>query len=143
MNLVVVDTSRILEKMERGILEEYFREYEASGNKLLISDRVFAELDGKFDDPEQKISFQTLIKEKIDSGLIIDSRHRYTLKKNFKELFRQLKHVPVHLSTTDRYLIALNVQENAYLDTTDTGIIRALNILKVSKNKWRKYMGLE
>ena len=141
--IIVTDTSRIIEKIERGNLDKYFRECEVSGNRILLDSRVFAELDGQLDDPEQKEKLHLLINEKIASGVIISSRHRYTLKKTFKELFHRLKNMPVHLSTTDRHLIALSIQEDAYLDTTDTGIIRALSILKISKNPWRRYMGLE
>lgn len=140
---IIIDTSQIIEKLEKRTLKTYLKHHEANGDKLFIDTRVYAELANKLSNPKLKEHFHTLIKEKKASGLIINSRHRYTLKRTFKELFQNLKNKHVHLSTTDRHLIALSVQENAYLDTTDDGIKQALRILKSSKNPWRHYMRLD
>jgi rRNA-processing protein FCF1 len=141
MHNVIVDTSRIIERLQANALDDYFGLHLQEKNKLFIDPHVLAELDSDvLFEPEQKITLQKLIQKYSTAGLIIESTHRYRLKRPFKDLYQDLKNSHVGGDRTDRHLIALSIQENATLDTTDGGITRTLNKLKFSNNRWRQFM---
>jgi len=132
----VIDTSSILEFSEQGILTERFNELFQTEDEIYIPFEVLKEIQGKLDE-DKRTEFERIFQLGIKKNIIVKARHKYKLSKFFKKLTSFLKTTHIHLSRTDRIVIALAGQTHSYVETTDTGIIKALSFLKISKNPWK------
>ena len=80
----------------------------------------------------------------INKKIIVSATHKYKLNRHFKELTSYLKTKHVHLSRTDRIIIALVGQTKSDVESKDTKINQTISLLKVSQSPWqRDFLQLE
>lgn len=132
------DANTIIKKLEENILEVTFEEIKHHGDEVWVTFDVQRELNDKLDD-ENKIKFQNLLKNGSKEGFVIDSRNKFRIREPFKTAAQDLRKLHVRLQRTDRNLIALSLQVKAKIVTTDTGIEKALNIIKTTNNPYRSF----
>ena len=134
----LLDTSQIVDWIQKGTIENNFYEMNESGDEIWVSLDVMSELRGILEDNEL-IKFENLLKEGIKAGYVVGSHHKYRLREPFKTLAQDLRREKVRLERTDRNLIALSYQIKGKIKTTDPGIMIALDILKHANGPWKKY----
>ncbi len=132
------DANTIINKLEDNLLEVTFEEFRQHRDEIWVTLDVQRELNGKLDD-ENKIKFENIMKKGTKEGYVIDSRHKFRIKEPFKTMAQDLRKLHVRLQRTDRNLIALSCQVKAKIISTDTGIEKALEIIKTTNNPYRNF----
>ena len=106
---------------------------------IYITFGVRREVEGLLHSQAQTETWHKLLKEGLQQRLIVKSRHKYTLDRDYKKLFYNLHTFSVKLSDVERNLIALSFQVGIEIDTDDPRIIRVSNEIKSSPHL-RKYV---
>jgi hypothetical protein len=139
---IAADT--IVNRIRNGTLEKHLREYKENNYHLYLSYGIRAQIEENFTDEEQEYAktYHTLLKEVIKQGLVINSRHKYTLEKFFKPLHKHLLGLEEKLNDAERHLVVLSLQLGIEIDTDDKRIINTINEIKTTTHLQKYAMKL-
>ena len=83
-------TDIVLRHLRSSRLEEFLRNCRNNGVRVYIPFGVRKEVEESLDNPIETESLHRIMKEGLSQGVIVKSRHKYDLDRDFKILFRRL-----------------------------------------------------
>lgn len=131
-NSLVMAVVPLLNKLENNTLSNYFSECSSRDIVLYIPYGVRRKIEGSLSDENQTAQWHRLIKEAIKQRIVVDSLHKYKLKREYRELYHKLNSFHEKLTPVERNLISLSFQLGIDVVSDDPKIIRALSEVKTS-----------
>jgi len=129
---MAVSADVLIDNINNNTLAQFFSKYRAMGDTLYIPFGVRRKVEESLDNEEHTRTWHKLLRESLQHGLVVKSRHKYTLEHDYKVLFRRLHKLGKELTMTERELIALSLQLGVYIDTNDEKITRTLSEIKTN-----------
>lgn len=129
---LVIASDVLLIRLEDNTLSKYFAEHSNKKIELYIPFGIRRKVEESITDEKQTIKWHKLIKEAIQQRIVVNSLHKYTLKREFKKLYHKLKSLNEKLIPIERNLIALSFQLGFAVDTDDDRLIRTINDVKTT-----------
>lgn len=128
----VVATDVLLNALQNNTLTNYFSEYSSKNIELYIPYGVRRKVEESLIDENQTIQWHQLIKQSIKQRVVVDSLHKYQLKREFKELYHKLNSFHEKLTPIEKNLISLSFQLGIDVDSNDPIIIKIINEVKTT-----------
>lgn len=135
---IAVAADILIDSLKNNTLCIYFSNYLRKGFALFITFGVRRKVEESLENENETKTWHTLLKEALQQRLIVKSRHKYKLNREFKKLYRSLPTRGEKLTLVERELIAFSFQQGVEIDTNDPRIINVINEIK-SNPRYRKY----
>ncbi|MDE1766296.1 MAG: hypothetical protein KGI27_08515 [Thaumarchaeota archaeon] len=139
---IAIASDKLIDNVRGNSLSTYLQQLRKKNELLYIPYGVRAEVEEALDNEVQTIEYHRLLKEGIQQGFIVNSRHKYTLEHEYKNLYRNLSGFKEKLTEADRQLIALSLQIGIEIDTMDLKIIKTLSEIKTAPHLHKYIMRL-
>ena len=89
-NGLVVAPDTLLDRLQNDTLANYFSNHYSKNIELYIPYGVRRKVEESIFDENQTTKWHKLFKESIQQRIVVDSLHKYKLKKEFKKLYETL-----------------------------------------------------
>lgn len=99
-------------------LDRYLADAKAAGRQVLVPLEVRNSMRRQLDE-QGTIRLQRALKQGIKDGTVVKSRHRFTLRREFKELSYRIRRSYPELTEGIARALALALQEDAEIETLD------------------------
>ena len=125
-------TDTIIRHLRNGFLDDFLKNCKNNDVRVYIPFGVRKEVEESLESPVETESLHHIMKEGFAQGVIVKSRHKYDLDRDFKILFRRLNGINRELNQVQRHIIALSLQLGIEIHTRNKQIIRTINEIKTT-----------
>lgn len=139
---IAIAADKLLVNVRGNSLSAYWQQLRKKNELIYIPYGVRSEVEETLDNEDQTIYYHSRLKEGIRQGFIVNSRHKYTLEHEYKNLYRNLSGFKEQLTEADKQLIALSLQLGIEIDTMDPKIIKTINEIKTTPHLQKYVMRL-
>jgi len=125
-------TDTIIRHLRNGFLDGFLKNCKNNDVRVYIPFGVRKEVEESLENPAETESLHHIMKEGFAQGVIVKSRHKYDLDRDFKILFRRLNGINRELNQVQRHIVALSLQLGIEIHTKNKQIIRTISEIKTT-----------